>query len=328
MKRSRILIHNFYVYCGGALVLSELCSTLRKLGYDARLIVTSTNPQSEAGCSYLKRVWVKDSLLTLFYIILCKCFPFKKIKEKYKYSSFFPLHLVGQKRLWLPFFNKKRDIVIHPETVYGNPFEVKNVVRWQLYHYQYFNDKNAYSDSDLFLGYREVFNDRERTPDVENVLINCFDSFLYSRTNYGERSGKCYIVRKGANRRDLPTYFDGIVVDDLPETEIVKVFNECEYCYSYDTQTFYSSIAAICGCKSIVVPEPEKTMKDYLNPSEPSYGVAWGDSEDEITRAVNTVDELIASLNKFKERNLLEAEKLVSILEKQFNIKITRCRNI
>lgn len=324
MKRSKILIHNFYDYCGGGLALSELCRSLRELGYDARLIVTKINPLNQAGSSYLNRIWKKDNLWTLFHIMLCKCLPLKRLRDKYDYSSYCPLHIRGQRRQWLPFINKERDIVIYPETVYGNPFEAKNVVRWLLYYYQHFDDPNAYSQSDLFLGYKEVFNDRQHTPDIENVLINCFDSSLYCRTNFGKRSGKCYIVRKGSGRSDLPDKFDGIVVDDMPEAEIVGIFNECEYCYSYDTHTFYSSIAAICGCKSIVLPEPGKSKDDYLNPTDPSYGVAWGDDEKEIARAVNSVDKLVEQIEKMKKNNLIEIGKLVNVLERYFNVKVAR----
>lgn len=327
MRRSRILIHNFYDYCGGALALSELCRTLRELGYDARLIVTKTNPLNEAGLMYLKKVWIKDSLFTLLHIAFCKCFPFDRAKRKYDYDSFFPRHLIGQKRQWLPIVHRS-DIVIYPETVYGNPFDAEHVVRWQLYNYSHFEDKKAYSDSDLFLGYREVFNNRDRTPDVENIHITCFDSSLYSRTNYGERKGKCYIVRKGINRVDLPDRFDGIVIDDLPEVEIVKVFNQCEYCYSYDTQTFYSQIAAICGCKSIVVPEPGKTVTDYRNVSERSYGVAWSDSEEDINNAVNSTVKLLEAIKDNKRNNLIQADRLIAILENRFNRKIAKCHKL
>ena len=78
---------------------------------------------------------------------------------------------------------------------------------------------------------------------------------------------------------------DGIVIDELPEKEKVNVFNECEYCISLDTQTAYSQIAALCGCKSIVIPEKGKTKSDYLKSDDVSYGVSYSLDENEISKA-------------------------------------------
>ena len=111
---------------------------------------------------------------------------------------------------------------------------------------------------------------------------------LYKQTNFGERSGKCYVLKKGDWRVNPEDVQDGIVIDNLSEKEKVKVFNECEYCISYDTQTAYSGIAAICGCVSIIVPEQGKTREDYLSNGEVGYGCAYGFDDYEIEFARKT----------------------------------------
>lgn len=96
------------------------------------------------------------------------------------------------------------------------------------------------------------------------------------------------MIRKGAGCADLPTSFDGPIIDDLRETEKVEIINQCERCYLYDTQTFYSSIVALCGCIPIVVLEPGKTKKDYVKPEDKVCGVAYGDTEKQILYAIKT----------------------------------------
>ena len=88
----------------------------------------------------------------------------------------------------------------------------------------------------------------------------------------------------------MPAKFDGIVIDDLFEQEKVEVFNKCKYCISYDTETAYSDIAALCGCISIVVPEPGKTITDYRNEYDKRYGIAVGFDDKEINYAKDTVE--------------------------------------
>ena len=89
----------------------------------------------------------------------------------------------------------------------------------------------------------------------------------------------------------------------LSEEEKVEVMNKCKYCYSYDTQTLYAAVAAVCGCISIVVPEPGKKREDYLDSDEKGWGVAYGDSPEEIDFACRTQKELQEWLESFKIRN-------------------------
>ena len=101
----------------------------------------------------------------------------------------------------------------------------------------------------------------------------------------------------------MPSHFDGPVIDNLREPDKVKVLNQCERCYLYDTQTFYASIAALCGCIPIVVPEPGKTKEDYVKPDDEVRGVAYGDSPDEIDFALRTRNEVQKRIDKMLAEN-------------------------
>ena len=104
----------------------------------------------------------------------------------------------------------------------------------------------------------------------------------------------------------------------MKENDIVEILNNSKYCYSYDTQTFYTSIAAVCGCIPIVMLESGKTRNDYLDIKENKlYGVAYGNCKEEIDYAINTRDLLIESLNynKSNDNNIL---KFIELLKERF----------
>ncbi len=218
-------------------------------------------------------------------------------------------------------FVGKNTIVVYPEITYGNPVHAKRVVRWLLYHNRFPGDKNAYGEDDLFFAYRPIFNDYDLNPTCRTLTTPYFDFDVYHRTNYGERSGKCYILRKGKGREDLPEVLDGPVIDDLPEQEKVRLFNQCEWCISYDMQTAYSEIAAMCGCISVVVPEPGKTKADYRTPDDTNFGVAFGFSEEEIAHAVQTRDQVYDHFKSRNEHSMEEVKKFVAICEEYFKDK-------
>lgn len=299
----KIVIVNTTWYCGGSVVLSELSRCLNDLGYDSRLFLFRNFPRTEQetnGFSKL-RYTLKQ---------------FKSIIGSLIKSRVVPRHLKGCKIQRFPFFSSDT-VVLYPEDLFGNPLKAKNVARWFLFHYRYTDVVGAYSPSDCFITYREIFNDEKLNLSGNCVHMVFFDSELYKQTNFGQRCGTCYIVRKGKCRKDLPTSFDGPVIDNLPEEEKVRILNQCEYCISFDTQTFYSQIASVCGCKSIVALEPNKTKDDYLGNDDLPDGVAFGNSPEELERAASTRQKLIERLD-YSKKNRENAAKFVKIITEHF----------
>ena len=241
---------------GGPIVLHALCKYLIELGYDSKIFYSEVWEYKQKNkyrywCKWFRRT-VRDAF---------KCFRARVLKQKSsKLNGYIDESVRGCPRKYLPFVDDDT-IVVYPEIMYGNPLNAKKVVRWFLYHNRF--DDSAYGEKDLFICYREVFNDWRLNPKGLMLRTPYYDLEKYRQYNFGDRKGICYIIRKGSKRSDLPEKFDGIVIDKLLEEEKVKVFNECEYCVSYDTQTAYSKIAALCGCVSVVVPELGKTKSDY-----------------------------------------------------------------
>lgn len=304
---------------GGTLVLSNLCRLLRQKGYDAQMFYYYYSPEKGDNKVQFWKEWLKYNVRFNVYSLICKLFKSKDSTRLKYYRWYTHESIPNLTRRYNPFFNKHKTIVIYPEVVYGNFLGAKNVVRWLLYHYKYAEDRKAYGANDLFVCYRTVFNNSQLNPKEYTCRVPYFNKGLYCRYNFGLRKGNCYIIRKGVQREDLPQKFDGPIIDNLTEEEKVKVFNESEFCYSYDTQTFYTSIAAICGCKSIVVCEKGKDIHDYLSDDEIKhcYGRAYGTSQKEIEKALDTVDQLIKSLD-FEKKNNEEVERFIKILEQRF----------
>lgn len=193
----------------------------------------------------------------------------------------------------------------------------KHVVRWLLY-YNKFQDNDIDIDKDMFVCFRHEFNDLRLNPKEITLYCPYYNLELYKQTNLGKRSGKCYIIRKGRDRVDLPKTFDGLIIDDMFETDKVRVMNECEYCISYDTQTAYNRIAALCGCISVVMPEPGKGMDAYRNQYDKRYGIAIGFAQEQIQYAKETVGLLLEEHMNINRLSQESVEKFVKICHERF----------
>ena len=302
---------------GGAIVLHTLCKYLTYKGYDTRIFYTGINEYRRKKKYQFWLKWIGYTIKDIIKICAVKIIGEEKLADKPKFCGYINIPIKGCKRKYLPFVDKTT-IVVYPEAIYGNFLKAKNVVRWFLYYNRFPNDENAYGRNDLFICYREIFNDAALNPDCNIVQMSYFDLDLYKRTNYGERKGVCYVIRKGKKRSDLPKKFDGIIIDNLPEHEKVRVFNESEYCISYDTHTAYSAIAALCGCISVIVPEPGKNRSDYRSSNETSYGVAFGFSNDELEYAKNTAGLLKQRYMNLNDKGKEDANHFIELCKEHF----------
>lgn len=315
----KIILLRPHGYAGGIIIIDALCKSLREQDIDARLLYTEISDNTK-----IKDIWkccIKDFIKLIIYKLFKSCFDNSSSLRSKAYRERYTYTMNGLKRQLFPFFSKEKTIVLYPEIIKGNCLHAKHVVRWLLYYNHYKNDPNAYGDNDFFICYRKQFNDWDLNPKGLTVTINYFNSQLYRQYNFGERKGNCYILRKGHYRQDLPNGFDGPAIDTgMEEEEIVRIFNTTKYCYSYDTQTFYCTIAAVCGCIPIVVLEEGKTIHDYLSEEEVknNVGIAWGDSPDEIQHAIDTREQLLHRLD-YSQKNEENTKKFIQYITEKFD---------
>ena len=80
----------------------------------------------------------------------------------------------------------------------------------------------------------------------------------------------------------------------IQDEELINIFNKCKRFYSYDTETYLNELAAMCGCESIVIPNPSSKT----NKNRP--GVAYG--LENLDYAKSTVNIMINNLKQTEEQ--------------------------
>jgi hypothetical protein len=96
--------------------------------------------------------------------------------------------------------------------------------------------------------------------------------------------------------------------------DLKEIFNTTEKFYSYDTCTYISTLAALCGCISIVMPE-EGLDKEIWRAKNPAfkYGIAYG--EDDIQYALDTMYKVRPYLEKLEEETKDQLIKFINLTQ-------------
>lgn len=202
-------------------------------------------------------------------------------------------------------------VVVYPEVIAGDPLGTGNVVRWLLHRPGFHTGKMKYGKNDLLFYYQEAFYNPDLGDYKDNRLVVTWWNQEYRKSNDGERSGSCYLLRKV---RDVPIVHDprdAILIDSLSHREKAEVFNRTEYFYSYDPYTLYARYAALCGCIPIIVPQPEMTRDQWVPYEEERYGLAYG--EEDVDWAVATRPLMLRQIELEQE---MEAAMLRSFIQK------------
>ena len=211
----------------------------------------------------------------------------------------------------------RRAIIVYPEVVSGNPLGSKRVVRWFLNKPGRLTGEIAYGPDELYFYFQQAFDDPALNPRPENVLfILTVMHDVYRQTNFGERKGTCFVLRKGRHRVSDPGLLDGVIVDGKGHAEIARIFNESESCVSYDPYTMYSMYASMCGCKSVVVPEAGVAKEQWQPVEELTWGIAYG--EEEIPFAERTRPRMLSFLRQAEAANLQSVARFAEKCERHF----------
>jgi len=207
-------------------------------------------------------------------------------------------------------------IVLYCEFHREDPLNCKHVVR-------YICNSN---DNELFV--RSNWKNTDliyffEKPTNKTYKQFCFPFYnnLFYNFNKKERTNTCYIIRKGFQFHKNINFihpYDSIRIENHIETfgginniEIAKIFNECKYFYCYDPNCAYAIFAVACGCITILYPFKDISKEEYFksgiyyrNNKVYNYGIAYGNSEEEIKFATDTLAE-----GEFAYRELFESYK-------------------
>lgn len=175
-------------------------------------------------------------------------------------------------------------VVIYPEIIEGNPLGQARVIRWALNKPGVINRYFSCSPSDIFYFYSASFYIPELKQFFSNILNLTVFKDQYRQSNFGSRSGTCYMIRKG-KVPSQPVHLPGdTCVDGWSDAQLVDAFNKFERFISYDPYTMYSAYASICGCDSVVVPVAGVSVHQWYQSDHQRHGLAYGFSEIEAAR--------------------------------------------
>lgn len=244
MSRIIIAAPSYNESIGGSITLHRLCDILITLGYDTYLYPT------------VKLNGTIDHFA---------------INPAYKYN------IATQ-------IDPLQDIAIYPEIEPGNPFRCEKVVRYILNKFhlpQYDNTIATWKESDYYLYYHELFYDNLKPKNILTILDSKLNLFKNHNTERNIES--CHTYRKRLHEKNtiIPQHpQDSIEIEfNTPDHKLVEIFNKCKRFYSYDTETYLSTLAALCGCESIIVPSTDISIEELKKRRETlgiTYGVAYG----------------------------------------------------
>lgn len=211
-------------------------------------------------------------------------------------------------------------IVVYGERIMGNPLRARNVVRWLMYRpglkFPY-----SFGEDEMFFRAGEMSDLPELTGGAPELTMWTIDR-TYRDEGRTDRSGICYMVRKGNEKPRIPETEapDAIRLDGMSHVEINDVFNRCHTFYTYDEATMYSQYAAVCGCTSVVVPGlyPDRAAWAAQH-SMGRFGVAYG--VDDIPHAVATRTQVLPMLETKEAEGRESVRRFVELTKARFPIR-------
>lgn len=312
MKKIVVSSSSWFPQSGGLKVLHKLVDTLNVLGYDAYIA-----PSNPSGLG-----WHNTHLYTFNT-------PYDNVK------------LITQE----VFENLNDAIVVYPESWYGNYLNAPNVVRWILgaANEEYMRDGqinsfrfDAWKDTDLWFWFSPLYKTKKFTSKFKN-LDNDLTLIEFHRDIFKNKGGirdiNCWTLRKAASHIKEKDYIhepDAIFFGDIDKNiykdytklhvnpdydfpgnyrRLADTFNRTNRFYSYDVYTFISIQALMCGADSIVVPDKNISIEDYMNGFEFHKYNAYG--LDDLDRAKSIRNELDENITDFENRTINQIHTFV-----------------
>jgi hypothetical protein len=211
--------------------------------------------------------------------------------------------------------NNDKLVVVYPEQIIGNPLNAKNVCRWILYHTKE-EIENTWSNTDIRFNFIPGFVSKIKTDRILTVLDGKLD--IFKNEGLGDkRSGFCHI-----NKKKYPVgekNLEHLKSEDLSDfdkkggfTYLAKQFNTFEYFVTYDDATYYSILAALCGCRSVILnPDVTISPEEYRSKFPiRKYGVAYGWSD--LKHADLTRDLVRQHIKNYEKKSIESVKRLIN----------------
>jgi hypothetical protein len=205
-------------------------------------------------------------------------------------------------------FDLQKTIVIYGETIKGNPINAKYVVRWILAPLGIIAGteiSKTWGKNDLVYYFNSEIKFSREPEKIGNIykLLNVLYINPYAKNmNPTPRTGFCHTFRKSNEIHGKIKYIhprDSFeITRQHTQMQCITLFNKFKAFVSYDSLTFYTVIAALCGCISIVYKVKGLTKQEWINTTAASdflkfkghsnlFGIAYG--LEDIPFAVSTL---------------------------------------
>jgi hypothetical protein len=221
-------------------------------------------------------------------------------------------------------------ITIYPEVISGNPFNAKNVVRYVLYYPGWHAGDKEYSDDELIITYNNAYvkdtkYDNSFVLTVLNPKLNIMKNYDKKRNKIGLLVRKCKdfeykmnLLNEYKHLLKLPV----ISIDDEINKcsdlrDLSKIYNTITLFISFDPHTYHSTMAALCGCTSIVIPSKEISNEEFYNVQK--YGVSYG--FENIDFAKLTYSKMIDDLKQMEQNTFTQCANFVKLIQNHFIYK-------
>jgi hypothetical protein len=183
---------------------------------------------------------------------------------------------------WTPFgYNPERTVSIYTQITWGNPMNTIHNVRWVLHDYEY-QQWETFGDNEYVCNFGTF-----KVPEgIKQNKLTIFDYKIdkFYDTNNPNRKGFGYLFHKSTPKwgKDFVKNFDATEIPHYNGKQsleyLLEEFNKYEYVLTFDDKSYYTTAAALCGTKAIILnPDKDLTPNEYrsLNPIQ-MCGVAYG----------------------------------------------------
>ncbi len=165
----------------------------------------------------------------------------------------------------------------------------ENIVRHQV-NYQ----KELYPKENKFYKLSPYF-DHLKEQKIDGYMPMLTVDFDLMKNHNLPRSGRCYLIKGNEYIENQPLFHtqNDTNLDHYYQygkdkfKYLAEMFNKHEIFFSYNTQTFINNLAALCGCKSVIIPHPKTSREKVLKFPQNKYGIAYG--FDDIQHSIDTL---------------------------------------
>lgn len=291
---------------GGSIALHYLCHLLNEKGYQSAIVPLYRTHESDQRFIFRG---MKKSLTSKF----------QSIRRSFHTSPELKTPVIRKPPYPLP----SDTVAIYPEIVTGNPLGANNIVRWLLHRPGYITGKVSYGTGELYFDYNafsEGFGIPGSKLSKKKLFIAKYPDYFYNQDEALQpelRNGSAHCIRKGKEKKFVHS-LDSILIDGLNHEEISRIFKRVKTFISYDTKTMYSTLAAVCGTDSIVIPDEGVGKEEWEPNPVRSYGIAYG--FDDLENARQTASLVPQQLQKLSEASKQAVDELIIEIRDYFKL--------